>query len=56
MTINSISTYLPRLGNLEKTPESGVIDLDSMKAILYLGIKGEISLPLDGQHAIDTFA
>jgi hypothetical protein len=56
MIVNSINTYLPRFNNAEASPEVKVIDLDAIKAILYLGIRGEIHLPMKEQHSIDTFA
>ena len=56
MTIDSINTYLPRYNNAQASNEANVIDLDAIKAILYLGIKGEIYLPMKEQHTIDTFA
>lgn len=54
MTVESVATYNPRMMNAEVPAE--VIDFDMMKAILYLGIKGEVQLPIKENHTIDTFA
>jgi hypothetical protein len=37
-------------------PEGDVIDIKAMKAILYLGIRGDVYLPAEEGHAVDTRA
>ena len=39
-----------------QTAELSIIKADDIKAILYLGIKGEIKLDTGTKHAVDTFA
>jgi hypothetical protein len=56
MTVESIATFTLPMKSVESSPEAEVIDLEAMKAILYLGIRGEIHLPIKEQHTIDTFA
>jgi hypothetical protein len=36
--------------------ESDVIDLKAIKAVLYLGIKGEVYLPMEEGSSFNTFA
>jgi len=56
MTVETIGTYMPRLTNAEEAPEAQIIDYEAMKKILYLGIKGEVHLPMEENHNVDTFA
>ncbi len=37
-------------------PEGDIIDIKAMKAILYLGLRGDVYLPVDEGHAVDTHA
>ncbi|MBN2353125.1 MAG: hypothetical protein JXD23_11190 [Spirochaetales bacterium] len=37
-------------------PTEDYIDIKAMKAILYLGIKGEVYLPLDEGHSFSAYA
>ena len=38
------------------SPTEDYIDIRAMKAILYLGIKGEVYLPLDEGHSFSAYA
>ena len=39
-----------------RTWRAAVIKADDIKAILYLGIKGDIKLDTGKKHAVDTYA
>ena len=56
MTVQSTGNYSTILKNLQKTIDINVIDIKDIKSILYLGIKGNIALPAEEQHTVDTFA
>jgi hypothetical protein len=49
------STALPVMSNTPPA-EMKVIDVDAIKTILYLGIKGEIKLETGNKHTVDTYA
>ena len=51
MKVDSVA--LPPLPN---TPDLAVITADDIKAILYLGIKGDIKLEAGKKHTVDTYA
>jgi hypothetical protein len=40
----------------DDTTNDDVINIKAMKTILYLGIKGEVYLPLDESHTVNTLA
>jgi hypothetical protein len=44
------------LGPNTQNADMPVIDVDAIKAILYLGIRGEIKLESGPKHAVDTYA
>ena len=46
---------LPTVPNTQSADLS-VIKADDIKAILYLGIKGEIKLDTGNKHTVDTYA
>jgi hypothetical protein len=46
----------PVTGARGKASEGDVIDIKAMKAILYLGLRGDIYLPMEDGHAVDTRA
>ena len=58
MSVESISSNQlspePRIQTAGETQE--VIDLRQIKSILYLGVKGKITVPNGETHRIDTFA
>jgi hypothetical protein len=58
MSIESISSNQPSPET--RTQLSGgtqeVIDLQQIKSILYLGVKGKITVPAGETHRVDTFA
>lgn len=55
MTVESLNTsYVSSKAKQEKVPE--VINFELLKAVLYLGIKGEVKLPVTEKHSIDIFA
>jgi hypothetical protein len=41
---------------IETVPRETVIDIKDIKSILYLGIKGEILIPVEEKHTVDTYA
>jgi hypothetical protein len=43
-------------GAVEADQNGDVIDIKAIKAILYLGIKGNVYLPLDDGHSFNTLA
>jgi len=51
MKVDSVA--LPPLPNAQ---DLTIIKADDIKAILYLGIKGEIKLDTGKKHAVDTYA
>jgi hypothetical protein len=51
MKVDSIA--LPPVPN---TQDVAIMKADDIKAILYLGIKGEIKLDMGKKHAVDTYA
>jgi len=53
MKVDSVA--LPTVPNTQ-APELSVIKADDIKAILYLGIKGEIKLDTGNKHTVDTYA
>jgi hypothetical protein len=58
MNIESISSAQtpPETRNSIDNSGQAVIDLQQIKSILYLGVKGKISVPAVESHRIDTFA
>ncbi len=46
---------LPPMPHPQET-EMPVINVDAIKAILYLGIRGEIKLDMGKKHTVDTYA
>ena len=50
MKVDSVA--LPPLPNTQDL----IIKADDIKAILYLGIRGEIKLDTGKKHAVDTYA
>jgi hypothetical protein len=58
MSVESISSNQPHPDSPIQ-PGNGaqeVIDLRQIKSILYLGVKGKITVPNGETHRIDTFA
>ena len=58
MSVESISSNQPH-PDIPIQSENGaqeVIDLRQIKSILYLGVKGKITVPNGETHHIDTFA
>ena len=53
MKVDSIA--LPSVPNTQSA-ELPIIKADDIKAILYLGIKGEIKLDTGKKHTVDTYA
>jgi hypothetical protein len=53
MKVDSIA--LPAVPNTQPV-EMQVINVDAIKTILYLGIKGEIKLETGNKHTVDTYA
>jgi hypothetical protein len=51
MKVDSVA--LPSMPN---TQELAIMKADDIKAILYLGIKGEIKLDTGKKHTVDTYA
>ena len=47
---------LPVGQNTQAAAEMPVINVDDIKTILYLGIKGEIKLDQGAKHTVDTYA
>jgi len=56
MTVESAENYSTMQFNLQNAIERNVIDIKEIKTILYLGIKGNINLPSEEDHTVDTFA
>ncbi len=53
MKVDSVA--LPTIPSTQ-VPEMTVINVDAIKTILYLGIKGEIKLEAGKKHTVDTYA
>jgi hypothetical protein len=53
MKIDSVA--LPTVPNTQAV-EMPIINMDDIKSILYLGIKGEIKLETGKKHTVDTYA
>jgi hypothetical protein len=53
MKIDSVA--LPAVP-ISQTAELSIIKADDIRAILYLGIKGEIKLDTGKKHTVDTYA
>jgi hypothetical protein len=53
MKVDSVA--LPAVPNLQ-TADLSLIKADDIKAILYLGIKGDIKLDTGKKHTVDTYA
>jgi hypothetical protein len=53
MKVDSIA--LPTVPNTQAA-EMPIINVDAIKTILYLGIKGEIKLDTGTKHTVDTYA
>jgi hypothetical protein len=51
MKVDSVA--LPSVPNAQ---DLSVIKADDIKAILYLGIKGDIKLDMGKKHTVDTYA
>ncbi len=51
MKVDSVA--LPPIPNAQ---DLSVIKADDIKAILYLGIKGDIKLDMGKKHTVDTYA
>jgi hypothetical protein len=69
MSINGIMNQAPSMYRQENkaegrptatadnnVSESDVIDLKAIKAVLYLGIKGDVYLPMEEGSSFNTFA
>jgi hypothetical protein len=41
---------------IETIPNESIINIKDIKSILYLGIKGEILIPIEEKHTVDTYA
>ncbi len=41
---------------IAQTADMPIINVDDIKTILYLGIKGEIKLDTGNKHTVDTYA
>ena len=57
MSIDKVENTMTSPPSAQQQPkaESALIDSDEIKAILYLGIRGEISLPIE-KHDVDILA
>jgi hypothetical protein len=57
MSIDKVENTVTSPPSAQQQPkaESALIDSDEIKAILYLGIRGEISLPIE-KHDVDILA
>jgi hypothetical protein len=53
MKVDSIA--LPTMPSTQAA-EMQVINVDAIKTILYLGIRGEIKLDVGKKHTVDTYA
>jgi hypothetical protein len=56
MNIESISSNQPPPDSHLPLGGQEVIDLRRIKSILYLGVKGKITVPTGETHRVDTFA
>ncbi len=56
MEINLVNNPVQIPQNLEMVPRQNVIDAKDIKSILYLGIKGDIFIPIGEKHTVDTYA
>jgi hypothetical protein len=56
MNVESVSSNQPSPETRVQPGGQEVIDLQQIKSILYLGVKGKITVPTGETHRIDTFA
>ena len=56
MSIEGISSNQPPPETRSQSGGQEVIDLRQIKSILYLGVKGKITVPNSETHHVDTFA
>jgi hypothetical protein len=56
MEINAISNPALFTHTMEVVPQQTIIDINDIKSILYLGIKGNIHIPVEEKHTVDTYA
>jgi hypothetical protein len=56
MEINLVNNPVQIPQNLQAVLQQNVIDVKDIKSILYLGIKGNIFIPVDEKHTVDTYA
>jgi hypothetical protein len=57
MNVESVSSNQPSPDTrLQSGNGQEVIDLQQIKSILYLGVKGKITVPAGETHRVDTFA
>ncbi len=56
MEINGINNPALLTHTLETVPKQTIIDINAIKSILYLGIKGDMHIPVEEKHTVDTYA
>jgi len=58
MNVESVSSQVlpPETRSMPPAGRQSVIDLNEIKIILYLGMKGKLALPGFEGHRVDTFA
>ena len=56
MEIQTINNPALFSRTMETVPKQTIIDINDIKSILYLGIKGDIHIPVEEKHTVDTYA
>ncbi|MBN1799241.1 MAG: hypothetical protein JW822_11740 [Spirochaetales bacterium] len=56
MEINAINNPNLFTQTMETVPKQTIIDINDIKSILYLGIKGDMHIPVEEKHTVDTYA
>jgi hypothetical protein len=58
MNVESVSSQVlpPETRSSPQAGKQSIIDLNEIKIILYLGMKGKVALPGFEGHRVDTFA
>jgi hypothetical protein len=56
MEINAINNPALFTHTTKVVPQQTIIDINDIKSILYLGIKGNIHIPVEEKHTVDTYA
>jgi hypothetical protein len=56
MEMNLVNNLVQAIQNTQAVDQHNVIAEKDIKSILYLGIKGQLFIPVDDKHTVDTYA